>query len=251
MTKNEKSRFDKSYQQLLKCLKLQGKADKTIESYSRAIRRVSEYFDCLPEKLTPDNLKDYFAALVESHSWSTVKIDRLGLQFYWRHILKKDWQWIDIVKPPKVKNLPDILTSAEIEHLIAATCKLRYRVFLLVTYSMGLRLEEALSLQVGDIDADRMLIHIRRGKGHKDRFMPFPDLTLKALRALWLKHRHPVLLFPNPVGSVEHIQQATRHMDRGGAQSAMKAVVKDCGIKKKYRYTAYAIAMQPTYSNAA
>jgi hypothetical protein len=60
---------------------LQGKADKTIEAYSRAIRRVSEYFDCLPEKLTPDNLKDYFSALVDSHSWSTVKIDRLGLQF--------------------------------------------------------------------------------------------------------------------------------------------------------------------------
>ena len=64
MTKNEKAHFDKHYQQLLKCLKLQGKADKTIESYSRAIRRVSEYFDCLPEKLTPDNLKDYFTALV-------------------------------------------------------------------------------------------------------------------------------------------------------------------------------------------
>ena len=245
MTKNEKSRFDKSYQQLLKCLKLQGKADKTIESYSRAIRRVSEYFDCLPEKLTPDNLKDYFSALVESHSWSTVKIDRLGLQFYWRHILKKDWQWVDIVKPPKAKTLPDILTLSEIERLIGATRKLRYRVFLLVTYSMGLRLEEALSLQVGDIDAERKLIHIRRGKGHKDRLVPLPDLTLKALRALWLKHRHPALLFPNPVGSAEHIQKATSHMDRGGAQNAMKAVVKDCGIKKKYLYTIYAIAMQP------
>lgn len=231
MTKNEKIHFDKHYQQLLKCLKLQGKADKTIESYSRAIRRVVEHFDCLPEDLIEDNLKDYFAALVESHSWSTVKIDRLGLQFYWRHILKKDWQWIDIVKPPIVKTLPDILTTSEIECLIAATRKLRYRVFLLTTYSMGLRLEEALSIQISDIDAERHLLHIRRGKGHKDRFVPLPDLTLKALRALWLKHRHPNLLFPNPAGSAQYIQQATRHMDRGGAQSAMKAVVKDCGIK--------------------
>jgi site-specific recombinase XerD len=106
---------------------------------------------CLPEDLTPDNLKDYFAALVESHSWSTVKIDRLGLQFYWRHVLKKDWRWVDIVKPPKVKTIPDILTPSEIERLLAATRKLRYRVFLLTTYSMGLRLEEALCLQVGDI----------------------------------------------------------------------------------------------------
>ncbi len=72
MTKNEKIHFDKSYQQLLKCLKLQGKADKTIDSYSRAIRRVVQHFDCLPEALTPDNLKDYFAALVESHSWRLI-----------------------------------------------------------------------------------------------------------------------------------------------------------------------------------
>jgi integrase len=251
MNKNEKSRFESNYQQLLKCLKLQGKADKTIDAYSRAIRRVSVYFDCLPEKLTPDNLKDYFAALVDSHSWSTVKIDRLGLQFYWRHILNKDWQWIDIVKPPKVKTIPDILTPSEIERLIGATRKLRYRVFLLVTYAMGLRLEEALSLQVGDIDAERKLVHIRRGKGHKDRLVPLPDLALKALRTLWLKHRHPRLLFPNPVGKAEHIQKATRHMDRGGAQSAMKAVVKDCAIKKKYPYTICAIVMPLTYSNAA
>lgn len=251
MNNIDKDRFEKHYQQLLKCLKLQGKADKTIESYSRAIRRVVQHFDCLPEALTPDDLKDYFAALVESHSWSTVKIDRLGLQFYWRHVLKKDWQWIDIVKPPKVKTLPDILTPSEIERLIGATRRLRYRVFLLVTYSMGLRLEEALSLQVGDIDAERQLIHIRRGKGHKDRLVPLPDLTLKALRSLWLKHRHPVLLFPNPVGKAEHVQQATRHMDRGGAQSAMKAVVKDCGIKKKYRYTTCATALPLTCWNAA
>ncbi len=79
--------------------------------------------------------------------------------------------------------------------------------------------------------------------------MPLPDFTLKALRTLWLKHRHPALLFPNPVGSAAHIQQATRHMDRGGAQSAMKAVVKDCGIKKKYRSTTYATALPPICSN--
>jgi hypothetical protein len=97
MNTQDKKCFDNNYKQPLKCLKLQGKADKTIQSYSRALRRVTAHFNCLPETLTPDDLKDYFAALVESHSWSTVKIDRLGLQFYWRHVLYKDWQWIDIV----------------------------------------------------------------------------------------------------------------------------------------------------------
>ena len=248
MNKQDKARFDINYKKMLQCLKLQGKADNTIDSYSRAVRRLVAHFDCLPESLTPDDLKDYFAALVASHSWSTVKVDRLGLQFYWRHILKKDWQWIDIVKPPKVQTLPDILTPAEVERLIAATRKLRYRVFLFVTYSMGLRLEEALSLQVGDIDAARLLVHIRRGKGHKDRLVPLPDQALKALRALWLKHRHPYLLFPG--GNIERIQHTNKHMDRGGAQNAMKAVLKDCGIKKKYRSTIFVTALPRTYSNA-
>ena len=86
--------------------------------------------------------------------------------------------------------MPDILTPAEIEKIIGKTRKLRYRVFLLTTYSMGLRLEEALSIQVGDIDAGRKQVHIRRGKGHKDRLISLPDLTLMGLRALWCKHRH-------------------------------------------------------------
>lgn len=243
MNKKDRDLLDKDYQQLLKCLKLQGKAAKTIDAYSRSLRRVSKYFDCLPKALTVDDLKDYFADLVESHSWSTVKVDRLGLQFYWRHVLHKDWQWIDIVKPPVVKTIPDILTLSEIEQLIGATKKLRYRVFILLTYSLGLRLEEALSLQVRDIDTANKQVHIRRGKGHKDRLLPLPDLTLRALRTLWCKHRHPSLLFPNPVGSACTIQQATRHMDRGGAQSAMKAVVKDCGIKKKYPSTVFGTAL--------
>ncbi len=132
-----------------------------------------------------------------------------------------------------MRSLPDILTVGEVEQLIAATCKLRYRVYLLATYSMGLRLSESLALQVGDVDGKRKQVHIRRGKGHKDRFVPLPDLTYQALRALWCKHRNPCWLFPSAVGSPERIRRATKHMDRGGAQAVMKAVVTQCGIKKR------------------
>ena len=128
--------------------------------------------------MTIEQLEVYFADLVDSHSWSTVKIDRNGLQFFWKYVLKTDWQWLNIIKVLKVQTLPDILTLNELERLILATRQLRYRVFLLSTYSMGLRLSEALALQVGDIDAQRKQVHIRRGKGHKDRFVPLPDLTI-------------------------------------------------------------------------
>ncbi|MCP4338774.1 MAG: tyrosine-type recombinase/integrase [Desulfobulbaceae bacterium] len=233
MKSSEVKRFAALYDRHLKLLKLQGKSKSTIDVYSRAVRRIKDLYDCCPDKLTKEQLENFFGDLIESHSWSTVKIDRLGLMFFWKHVLELDWQWLDMVKPPIVKSIPDILTPTEIERLICATKKLRYRVFLLATYSMGLRLTEALSLEVGDIDGDRKRIHVRRGKGHKDRMVPLPDRTLQALRILWSKHRHPTLIFPNARGSVKTIQQATTHMNIGGTQNAMKVVVRECKIKKK------------------
>ena len=86
MEVSEEKRFNELYDKDLRALKLQGKADKTIDAYSRAVRRTRSYFDCCPDKLEPEQLKQYFADLVVSHSWSTVKIDRLGLQFFWKHV---------------------------------------------------------------------------------------------------------------------------------------------------------------------
>jgi integrase len=251
MKASEQSRFNEQYHRHLRALKLQGLSDSTIDVYGRAVRRVTARFDCCPEHLSIDQLASYFAELVESHSWSTVKVDRNGLQFFWKHVLKRDWSWIEIIKAPKIQSLPDILTTDEVERLIGATRKLRYRVFLLVTYSMGLRLGEALALELGDVDGPRRQVHVRRGKGHKDRLVPLPDLTYRALRALWCKHRHPRLLFPSPVGSPERVSSATGHMDRGGAQASMKAVVRACGIKKKCRFIPCVTALPRIYWSRA
>jgi integrase len=209
------------------------------------VRRVARHFDCCPDALTPEQLEVYFGLLVDSHSWSTVKVDRNGLQFFWRHVLKRDWQWVNIIKPPKIQTIPDILTIDEVKRVIGATRKLRYRVFLLTTYSLGLRLEEALSLQVGDIDAQRKRVHVRRGKGHKDRLLPLPDFTCQALRLLWARHRHPLFLFPNAQGPLERVRQATTHMNRGSTQKAMKVLVQECGIKKKSRSIPCATVLPP------
>jgi len=86
----------------------------TFREVSRSVRRIRDHFDCCPDKLTLDQLEAYFGELVESHSWSTVKIDRNGLQFFWRYTLGRDWEWFKIIKPPKIKTLPDILTPRAI-----------------------------------------------------------------------------------------------------------------------------------------
>ena len=246
MKPSEQKRFDALYEQHLRGLKLHGYSASTIDVYSRAVRRLATYYDCVPDQLSIEQLEIYFAELVESHSWATVRVDRNGLQFFWQHVLKRDWDWVKIIKPPQVRTLPDVLTLGEVEQLIAAARKLRYRVFVLATYSMGLRLSETLSLQVGDVDAARGRVHIRRGKGHKDRFVPLPDLTCQALRALWAKHRHPRLLFPNAVGLPDRIRAATTHMNRGGTQQAVKVLLGECGIKKRSPFTPCATALPLT-----
>ena len=86
-------------------------------------------------------------------------------------MLNKQWVWVDIVKPPKTRVLPDILSVKEVERVINGTRELRYQTFILVAYSMGLRLGEVLNLKIGDIDSDRMKVHVRLGKGKKDRFL--------------------------------------------------------------------------------
>jgi site-specific recombinase XerD len=231
----EQARFNPLYEQMLQALKLQGKRPKTIEAYSRAVRRVAGFYDRCPDTLDAAQLKTYFASLLETHSWSTIKLDRNGLQFFYKHVLDKQWEWVDIIKPPLERPLPDILSQAETFRLINTVHKLRYRVFFLTVYSMGLRLGEGLQLQVGDIDGEREphRVHIRSAKGGKDRYVPLPDLTLQTLRAFWKTHRHPRLLFPNPVGGRNGRPPAATPMDRGGVQAAMKAAVADCGIRRK------------------
>ncbi len=180
----------------------------------------------------PDLYKQYFDALIQSHSWSTVKTDRNGLQFFYKHVLNKQWQWVDIVKPPREQTLPDILSVSEVEQVINHTRELRFQTYILTAYSMGLRLGEALSLTVGDIDSARMKVHVRQGKGNKDRFVVLPNATLHALRQYWKTHRHPRFLFP--AGSTPDLQPtADKVMDRGGLQKSFKAIVHSCGIHKK------------------
>lgn len=231
MDQAQQARFDSLYQQHLNALCRQGKAASTIDVYARAVRRITEFFDQCPDRLTLAQLKQYFDALVKSHSWSTVKVDRNGLQFFYKHVLNQDWQWVNIVKPPQHKPLPDILTSTEIERIINATRELRYQTYILTVYSMGLRLGEALNLKVGDIDSERMRVHVRNGKGGKDRFVTLPAMTLKALRRYWCSHRHPRLLFPGG-RTPEERGRAREVMSRGGVQQSFKAIVHSCGIHK-------------------
>jgi len=226
MNTSQTQRYNFLYEQHLVNLRLQGKRPSTIDAYARAVRRITAFFDKSPDSLTTADLKQYFHCLIQTHSWSTIKLDRNGLQFFYRYTLNKQWEWLSIVKPPQVRRIPDILTPTQVSNVINQTKQLRYQVFFITLYSMGLRLSEGLNLTVSDIDAVQRQVHIREGKGGKDRMVPIPQRTLLALRQYWKTHRHPRLIFPGA-----HTKNNTS-MDKGSVQKALKRVLQDCRIKK-------------------
>ena len=232
MKTSVKSKFDSYYDLHCKHLMLKGLMPKTIEAYSRAIRRIGEYFDYRLDDLTQNELLDYFHQLKEKSSWSTVKLDLYGLKFFYLHVLQRSWVDIPIIKSPKVKRIPDIVTIEEAYRIFSATRNVSYRVFFFTIYSMGLRLGEGLRLQTGDIDSVRGRVHIRDSKGNKDRLVPLPINTLNVLRRFWKVHKHPVYLFPNRKYALRNIRLVDSHLDRSGVQTAINKVVKELNFKK-------------------
>ena len=129
--------------------------------------------------------------------------------------------------------LPVVLSATEVRRILAEVPLLDQRVCLTTIYSCGLRLGEGLRLQVPDIDAGRMLLHIRAGKGNRDRYVPLPQRTLLLLREVWKTHRHPAFLFPAKGHSGLGAATATAPMSCSTLQGAFRLALAASGIKKR------------------
>jgi site-specific recombinase XerD len=132
---------------------------------------------------------------------------------------------------PQVK-LPVILSAAEVRRILAQVSAFDQRVALTTIYSCGLRLGEGLGLEVRDVDGKRMFLHIRGGKGNRDRYVPLPQRTLELLRQQWQTHRHPRLLFPAKGHSGQGAATATAPMCRSTLQRAFRLALRASGVAK-------------------
>lgn len=214
--------FAQQYRLHLQHLQLKGLQPKTIDAYARGMRRIGEYFSYRVDDLGEADMVEYFTALKAQHSWSGVKLDLYGWKFFTEHVLGKPWEAPNFIRPPKVSRLPDIVSVAQAQALFDATLVQSYRVFFFTLYSLGLRLGEGLALTVADIDAQRMRVHVRDAKGNRDRLVPLPDATLRALRGHWRLHRHPRLLFPNRAAGLAGAHLASSPLDCGGVQRTLR-----------------------------
>ena len=110
--------------------------------------------------------------------------------------LGRDWKLFDLVRSASERKLPTVLTRAEVARLFSVVREERFRVFFRFVYATGLRLFEALQLEVSDLrEADR--VRVRGGKGNKDRYVPLPEAMLHELRRFWRTHRNPRWIFPS------------------------------------------------------
>ena len=185
--------------------------------------------------LSPEDLRQYCIHLKSekrvARQTSTQAI--CALKLFWEKTLHRVWPHeLALVRANPQFKLPVVFSAAEVRRLLAAVPALDHRVALITLYSCGLRLGEALRLEVRDIDAERMLIHIRAGKGNQDRYVPLPQRTLLLLREQWKSHRHPSLLFPAKGHSGLGARTATEPMCRTTLQRAFRLALEASGVKK-------------------
>jgi integrase/recombinase XerD len=182
--------------------------------------------------ITEEELRQYFLYLkhVKQYSRSASTIALCGIKFFFEPTRTREWTTLTFVRPPREKKLPVILSREEVHRILGCVRRLRYRGCLITIYACGLRLQEGTRLQVPDIDSARLLIHVRRGKGRKDRYVPLPHRTLALLRQYWITHRHPVLIFPAPGRGGIGWSTATDSMPRSSVQGAVRAALQDSGI---------------------
>lgn len=220
---------------MIEDLQLRGLSERTQEMYVRAVRQLAEHYHTSPASITEEELRQYFLHLknVKKYSRSASTIALCAIKFFYEHTLKREWTTLTFVRPPREKKLPVILSITEVRTILANLKLLRYRVCLTTIYSCGLRLQEGMHLQIPDIDSSRMLVHVRSGKGAKDRYVPLPQRTLELLRQYWKTHRNPLWIFPAPGRGGIGMSTASEPMPRSSVQDAFRAALKRSGINKR------------------
>lgn len=167
--------------------------------------------------------------------WSsaTLRISYSGIKHFFTRTLVRHWSILNEVHFKRDETLPTVLSSRENRLIIDHLPTLQSHTFYLTLYSLGLRLLEALSLQIGDILSDRGFVHIRNGKGAMDRMVPLPSVTLYHLRRYYITHRNPVWIFPALGRSNgKHAGSAKTHASTSGIQGILQRTMKKLGMKK-------------------
>lgn len=180
----------------------------TKEAYVRCLWRLAEHYDAEPAQFTEDQLRRYFLFLREEQqaSPSTMKMAKWALRCYYRECVKAlGWTVFDDVRIAEPQTLPLVLCRQDVQKVLTVVRERRFAVCLRLMYHCGLRVGEAVTLEVRDIEGHQNppRLHLRNGKGGKNRYVPLAPAMLKELRQWWRTHHNAKLIFPSPPSAKE------------------------------------------------
>jgi site-specific recombinase XerD len=216
-------------------MQLHSFSPKTQSCYVGAVRSLAKYHAKSPDLITEEELRRYFLHLTLERkvARSTATIALCAIKFLFQNTLQRNWTCFKLLRPPKSKKLPVVLSRQEVQTILGGVRKPIYRVCLTTIYACGLRLNEGRCLQVTDVDSPRMLLQIH-GKGSHDRYVPLPDKTLAQLRELWRTHRSAQWLFPAVTrhGLAHSVRNECGPITRTALQRAFRCALQHSGVRK-------------------
>ena len=194
----------------------------TQRAYVDAVKDLARHYGRSPDSLSEEELRRYFVHLTKPRrcAKSTLRIRLFGIKFLFRHTLRRPLPVFDLIRLPRDRKLPTVLSHQEVRAVLAKIRRPAARMSALVMYSCGLRVTAATHLRARDIDSKRMMICVRSGKGSKDQYVPLPQRTLELLRAYWREHRPGRWLFPDRSGSKPIGRDTVLKCIRAAAQDA-------------------------------
>ena len=199
----------------------------TQNSYVQQVSLFARHFSKSPEELGPDEIRSYQVYLTNERKLapSSILIAIAALRFLYKVTLHKDWSLEEIIPAPKrPQKLPIVLSPEEVLQFLSCLQSIKHRTILTICYAAGLRISEAISLKVADIDSKRMVIRIERGKGQKDRYVMLSPKLLEVLRAWWPVDKPKHWLFPG--------DRVGRHVTKDSVELACQKARQRCGISK-------------------
>jgi integrase/recombinase XerD len=216
-------------------LRLAGYAKRSSQSYVASVRRLQRFYNKPLEDITEEDLRQYWVACTEDFGWSaaTMRISYSGIKQFFTRTLVRDWDIFGQIHLKREETLPTVLSRDEVKLIIGTLPTLQSKTFYTTTYSLGLRLDEAITLAPSDILSDRGVVHVHKGKGARDRVVPLPQITLQMLRTYYRTHKNERWIFP----AMGHnhgkdASTARKHVSSCGVQGVLQRTLKRLGIKK-------------------
>jgi integrase/recombinase XerD len=222
-------------------MKLRSLAEATRDEYLRFVRKLAARHGGDPATLDEAAVRAHLLRLKDEHHYSpsSMRTAVAAMRAYYGLHLGRDWKLFDLVRSPSAQKLPVVLTRAEVARLFATVREPRFRTLFRLIYACGLRISEAVTLEVQDL-REPGRVHIREAKGNKERYVPLPPAMLAELRAFWKTHRHPRWLFPG-VGrgwreqpaQVAQLGRAVEPLGVGSVQHCLRLTRAQAGLPQE------------------